>query len=218
MDPFVGKLGVFRVHQGTVTRDTQLFVGDGRKPFKVGHLFMLQGGQERRGRRARCRATSRRSPRSTRSNSTACCTIRTTRTTSTCGRSSFRRRCRASRSRPKKRGDEQRISEVLHRMTAEDPTLRRRARSARNETVLRALGELHLRSVLERMASQFKLEIDTRPPRIPYRETITAPGRRLPPAQEADRRRRAVRRGVAARRAAARAAPASSSSMRPRAA
>jgi elongation factor G len=45
MDPFVGKLGVFRVHQGTVTRDTQLFVGDGRKPFKVGHLFMLQGGK-----------------------------------------------------------------------------------------------------------------------------------------------------------------------------
>ena len=45
VDPFVGKLGVFRVHQGTVTRDTQLFVGDGRKPFKVGHLFMLQGGK-----------------------------------------------------------------------------------------------------------------------------------------------------------------------------
>src|SRR5207253_1975599 len=45
MDPFVGKLGVFRVHQGTVTRDTQLFVGDSRKPFKVGHLFMLQGGK-----------------------------------------------------------------------------------------------------------------------------------------------------------------------------
>ena len=40
--------------------------------------------------------------------------------------------------------------------------------------MLRGLGELHLRSVLERMASQFKLEVDTRPPRIPYRETITA--------------------------------------------
>src|SRR6201995_5600880 len=45
MDPFVGKLGIFRVHQGTVTRDTQLFIGDGRKPFKVGHLFMVQGGK-----------------------------------------------------------------------------------------------------------------------------------------------------------------------------
>jgi len=43
-----------------------------------------------------------------------------------------------------------------------------------NETVLRGLGELHLRSVFERMASQFKLEIETRPPRVPYRETIMA--------------------------------------------
>jgi elongation factor G len=74
---------------------------------------------------------------------------------------------------PKKRGDEQRISEVLHRMTAEDPTLTLEHDPTSNETVLRALGDLHLRSVLERMAAQFKLEIDTRPPRIPYRETIT---------------------------------------------
>src|SRR5690349_4907334 len=42
-DPFVGKLGVFRVHQGTIRRDAQLFVDDGRKPFKVAHLFRLQG-------------------------------------------------------------------------------------------------------------------------------------------------------------------------------
>ncbi|MFX7329504.1 hypothetical protein ABTI69_22185, partial [Acinetobacter baumannii] len=42
-DPFVGKLGVFRVYQGTVKRDTLLFVDDGKKPFKVGHLFKLKG-------------------------------------------------------------------------------------------------------------------------------------------------------------------------------
>src|SRR5258708_7776995 len=45
IDPFIGKLGVFRVYQGTVTRDTQLFVGDERKPFKVGHLLMRHGGK-----------------------------------------------------------------------------------------------------------------------------------------------------------------------------
>ena len=174
IDPFVGKLGVFRVHQGTVTRDTQLFVGDGRKPFKVGHLFMLQGEQERRDRPRGARATSPRSPRSTRSSSTACCTIRTTRTTSTCGRSSSRRRCTGVAITPKKRGDEQRISDVLHRIDRRGPHARRSSTTrTRNETVLRALGDLHLRSVLERMASQFKLEVDTRPPRIPYRETIT---------------------------------------------
>jgi elongation factor G len=43
VDPYVGKMGVLRVHQGRITRDSLLYVGDGRKPFKVGHLFMLQG-------------------------------------------------------------------------------------------------------------------------------------------------------------------------------
>src|SRR5688572_20708681 len=43
IDPFVGKVGVFRVHQGTISRDTQLYIGDGRKPFRVGHPYMLQG-------------------------------------------------------------------------------------------------------------------------------------------------------------------------------
>jgi len=60
-------------------------------------------------------------------------------------------------------------------MTAEDPTLTVEHDTTLNETVLWGLGDLHLRSVLERMASQFKLEVTTRPPRIPYRETITAP-------------------------------------------
>jgi elongation factor G len=43
IDPFVGRLGVFRVHQGTVRTGSQLFVGDARKPFKVAHLYQLQG-------------------------------------------------------------------------------------------------------------------------------------------------------------------------------
>src|SRR5690606_38701878 len=42
-DPFVGKLGIFRVYQGTVKKDSQLFVDDGRKPFKVGHLYRIHG-------------------------------------------------------------------------------------------------------------------------------------------------------------------------------
>src|SRR3546814_882857 len=42
-DPFVGKLSVFRIYQGTVRRDSQLFIDDGKKPFKVSHLFRIQG-------------------------------------------------------------------------------------------------------------------------------------------------------------------------------
>jgi elongation factor G len=74
---------------------------------------------------------------------------------------------------PKRRGDEGRVSDVLGRMAAEDPTLVIEHDAVQNETVMRGLSELHLRTVLERMSSQFRLEVDTRPPRVPYRETIT---------------------------------------------
>ena len=47
-DPFVGKLALFRIHQGTIMKDSQLYIGDGRKPFKVGHLFTLFGKEHPR--------------------------------------------------------------------------------------------------------------------------------------------------------------------------
>ena len=172
MDPFVGKLGVFRVHQGTVTRDTQLFVGDGRKPFKVGHLFMLQGGKNVEIDRAGpgdIAAVAKVD------DIEFDCVLHDSHDEDHIHMRplEFPTPMQGVAITPKKRGDEQRISEVLHRMIAEDPTLVVEHDSTTNETVLRALGDLHLRSVLERMASQFKLEVDTRPPRIPYRETIT---------------------------------------------
>jgi translation elongation factor EF-G len=82
IDPYVGKLGSVRVHQGTVTPGTQLYVGDGRKPFKVGHLYMLQGKNHVEVPSA-CRATSARWPRSTSCTSTPCCTTPPRTTTST---------------------------------------------------------------------------------------------------------------------------------------
>jgi elongation factor G len=171
MDPFVGKLGVFRVHQGTVTKDTQLFVGDGRKPFKVGHLLMLQG------------AKSVEIDRAVPGDIAAVAKVDEIEFDCVLHDShdedhihmqplEFPTPMHGVAITPKKRGDEQRISDVLHRMTGEDPTLVIEHDAITNESVLRALGDLHLRSVLERMANQFKLEIDTRPPRIPYRETI----------------------------------------------
>jgi elongation factor G len=75
---------------------------------------------------------------------------------------------------PKKRGDEQKVSDVLHKILAEDPCFRIEHNAQANETVMRGLGEMHLRTVLEKMSSQYKLELDTRPPSIPYRETIAS--------------------------------------------
>jgi elongation factor G len=174
MDPFVGKLGIFRVHQGTVTRDTQLFVGDGRKPFKVGHLFTLQGGKNVEIDRA---VPGDLAAVAKVDEVEFDCVLHDSHDEDHIHMAplEFPMPMHGVAIEPKRRGDEGRISDVLHRMIAEDPTLKLEHDTNLNETVLWGLGELHLRSVLERMAGQFKLEVTTRPPRIPYRETITAP-------------------------------------------
>jgi elongation factor G len=171
VDPFVGKLGVFRVHQGTVTKDTQLYIGDSRKPFKVGHLFMLQGSKNVEIDKAvpgDIAAVAKVDE------IEFDCVLHDSHDEDQIHMRplEFPTPMHGVAITPKKRGDEQRISDVLHRMIAEDPTIVVEHDSITNETVLRALGDLHLRSILERMSNQFKLEIDTRPPRIPYRETI----------------------------------------------
>jgi len=173
IDPYVGKLGVFRVHQGTVTRDTQLFIGDGRKPFKVAHLLLMQGAKTTEvdavvpGDIAAVAKVDE---------IEFDCVLHDSHDEDMIRMQplEFPVPMHGVAIQPKRRGDEQRLSDVMHKMMAEDPTLSVEHDAQLNETVLRGLGDLHLRSTLERMASQFKLEVETRPPRIPYRETITA--------------------------------------------
>jgi elongation factor G len=76
---------------------------------------------------------------------------------------------------PKRRGEEQRMWESLQKLIDEDPCLRIEHVGVTNETVVYGLGELHLRTLLDRMAEVYRCEVTTRPPRIAYRETVTAP-------------------------------------------
>ena len=72
----------------------------------------------------------------------------------------------------KARGDEDKISVALKRFAEEDPCFLFE-RGTGGELVVRGMGDLQLRTCLARMARQYKLEVDTKPPRIPYRETVT---------------------------------------------
>jgi elongation factor G len=73
----------------------------------------------------------------------------------------------------KTRGQEQKLSTALQRLQEEDPCFQVEHNQELNETIMRGLGELHMRMILERMQERYKVEVDTRPPRIAYRETIT---------------------------------------------
>jgi elongation factor G len=72
-----------------------------------------------------------------------------------------------------KDSDAQKTSDVLHNVEAEDPSLQVEHNAALNEVVLRGLGDLHLRTVLELIADRYNLALETALPSIAYRETIT---------------------------------------------
>lgn len=174
VDPYVGKMGVFRIHQGTVTRDSQLYIGDGRKPFKVGHLFMLQGKEHVE--------VARGVP----GDICAVAKVDEMHFDAVLHDAAeddhlhlrplpFPEPVHGLAVEPKRRGDEQRMWEILQKLVDEDPCLKVEHVIATNETVVYGLGELHLRTLLERMNDVYKCEVSTRPPRIAYRETVTLP-------------------------------------------
>jgi elongation factor G len=172
VDPYVGKMGIFRVHQGTVTKDTQLFVADARKPFKVGHVFMLQGKEHVEvdacvpgdiGAVAKVDEIYYDAVLHDAAED-AHIHLRPL---------EFPAPIYGLAVQPRRRGDEQRLSEILHKLEAEDPCFKVEHVASTNETIVRGLGDLHLRCMLEKMRSHYNMEIDTRPPRIAYRETIT---------------------------------------------
>lgn len=75
---------------------------------------------------------------------------------------------------PKNRGDEQKISTNLHKLCDEDSTFVFDRDELTGEQVVRGIGHLHLEVMLGRLKNRYKIEVDTKPPRIPYLETITA--------------------------------------------
>ena len=174
IDAFVGRLGVFRIHRGTVTKDSQLHIGDARKPVKVGHLFALQGkdhveiGAGIPG--------------------DICAVAKIDEVVYDVVMHAAPDDAGLALAAPdlpapmlglaisaRTRGDEQKLGDALSKLAAEDPCLAIEHNAIFNETVLRGLGDLHLRMVLEKMKDRYNVEVDTRPPKIAYRETIRKP-------------------------------------------
>jgi elongation factor G len=76
---------------------------------------------------------------------------------------------------PKSRGDEQKISGSLQKIADEDPTFHITRDNQTKEMVITGMSDLHLRIVQQRLRRRFDLEVVTKEPKIPYRETITVP-------------------------------------------
>ncbi len=173
VDPYVGRMGVMRVHQGTITPGSLLYIGDGRKPFKVGHLFMLQGKEHLEVARALP------------GDIVAVAKVDEIAFDAVLHDAAedmhihlapldFPKPVYGLAIEPKRHGDEQRMWEIVTKLVDEDPCLRLEHAAVTNETIIYGLSELHLRVLLERLREVHRFEVTTRPPRIAYRETIAA--------------------------------------------
>ncbi len=172
IDSFVGRMGIFRIHQGTITPASQLYIGDARKPFKVGHLLKLQGKDH---------------VESTNGIPGDICAVTKVDEIflnavlhDSHDEDNYHLQALPSDPpmfgvavSPMHRGDEQKLSDALSKIAAEDPCVLVEHKVATNETVLRGTGELHLRVLLDKMKERYNVEVETHPPSIAYRETIT---------------------------------------------
>jgi len=174
IDPFVGKLGIFRVHQGTVRAGAQLLVGDARKPIKVAHLYQLQG-KDHVEVTAGIAGDICAVPKIDEIHFDAVLHDSHDEDHHHLKSVAFPPAMLGLAIRAEKRGDEQKLSEALHRLVAEDPCVRVEHHAAQNETVLYGLGDLHLRVMLQRIGERYGVAVKTAPPSVPYRETITRP-------------------------------------------
>jgi len=171
-DHYMGKVGIFRVHQGTLRKDAQLFVGDGKRPFKAAHLYCLQGKEYEE---VEALLPGDIGAVTKVDDIEFDCVLHDSHDDDHIHLKplNFPKPMAGLAVETKRRGDEQRLFDILDKLALEDPTFAIERRSSTNETVIRGLGEIHLKAKLEKMASLYKLEIDTKPPLIPYRETIT---------------------------------------------
>lgn len=171
-DPFVGKLALFRIYQGTIKPGQQLFVDDSKRPIKLAHVFHVKGKELIEATAGIpgdiCAATKVEELHfgailhdSHEQDGYRLKAV-------TFPPAMLGRAIEAA-----KRGDEQRLADALHKIVAEDPCVRVEHRPHPAETVIYGMGELHLRVLLERMKERFNVQFTTRAPAIAYRETIT---------------------------------------------
>ncbi len=165
IDPFVQKLSFIRMLSGTLKRDAQVAASSSRKGLKMGQLLKVQGESTE--------PVDSAGP----GDIVAVAKMEELHTGSTLGELelealNFPTPMVALAVSPKTRGDETKLSGALNKVVEEDPTFHLDRDAQTKELVMTGMSELHLNVIQERLIRRDKLEIDTKEPRIAFRETI----------------------------------------------
>jgi len=167
IDPFVQKLSFIRVYSGTLKRDTTVPMVGARRGVKIGPLLEVQADETEQIDEVGPGGIA------------AVAKTEELKTGSTLGEMTmppipFPTPMVGLAVSPKARGDETKLSGSLQKSVEEDSTVRRDLDAQTKEMVITGMSELHLQILRERLKRRDKVEVETREPKIPYRETVQA--------------------------------------------
>jgi len=168
-DPYTGKISLLRVFSGKVNPDATIHNQNKDTGEKLGGLFFLQGKEQIPAGQAKA------------GDIVATAKLKTTTTGDTlCDKGAaiqfaaikFPEPSISFAIEPKTRADEDRISTAVHRITEEDPTVRIERDPETNQLIVSGNGHLHVEIITDRLKQRYNVNVDLKPPKIPYRETI----------------------------------------------
>ncbi|MGH9221119.1 MAG: elongation factor G, partial [Vicinamibacterales bacterium] len=170
-DQFAGRITMFRVYQGCLKADSTITNATQGTQERLGHLIALQG------------KTPTNVPEIKAGDIGAVAKLKDTRTNDTIADKaagltfqpiSFPEPVLSYAIEPKSRGDEDKISTAMHRLEEEDSTIKYQRDPQTHELLLAGQGQMHIEVTVAKLKRRFGVEVNLKPPRIPYRETITA--------------------------------------------
>ncbi len=171
VDPHAGRVSLFRVYSGTLKSDSAVHNATRDAAERVGSLLLLQGKSQTQ------------VPEIQAGDIGAVAKLKETQTGDTLAdkahpivypKVAFPEPATTFAIEPKPRGDDDKISTALQRLVEEDPVLRVSRDPQTHEMLLSGMGQLHIEVVVGRLRKRYKVEVNLKKPKIPYRETIKA--------------------------------------------
>ena len=169
VDPFIGKYSLIKVNSGVLKTDDVIYNVDKDIEEKIGKLYVLQGNKPIEVKElhagdigALAKLTAARTGNS----------LSTKATTIKYGKWEMPVPYTYMRYRPKNKGDVDKLSQALQKISHEDLTMKYVNDSENKQMLLYGMGDLHLEVIASRLLNEYKVEIELEKPKVAFRETI----------------------------------------------
>ncbi len=168
-DPFAGRINLFRVYQGEMKADSQVLNTRAHSKERIGQLVTFEGGQTGHatefgpgdiGAVAKLKETRAGDWLAARDEPIQMPSIK------------LPSPVMAFAVEPRSKGDEDKVFTALRRLQEEDPTIDLHRDSQTGEQIVAGLSQVHVEVIVERCKARFGAELNLKPPRVPYQETI----------------------------------------------